>query len=225
MRILLIEDEQRLADSLSVILNKENYIVDTCYDGENGYYAALSAIYDAIILDVMLPRLNGLELLEKLRKEKISTPVMMLTAKCTTSDMVTGLDTGADDYLTKPFRSEELLARLRALCRRQGELREDILIFHDLELYPTKCILKCITTGKTVEISQKEQQILESLMLHQGQLLTKEQINLKIWGYENNAEYNNVEVYISFTRKKISFIGSDTKIKAVRGVGYRLEDK
>ncbi len=223
MRVLLIEDEHRMADSLIAILKRENYIVDIYYDGESGYYAALSAIYDTIIIDVMLPGLNGLEVIEKLRKEKITTPVMILTAKCSKSDMITGLDIGADDYLTKPFDTEELLARLRALCRRQSELREDILAFHDLELNLLQGIIKCVTSGKTLEISHKELQILESLMLHQGQILTKEQLNLKIWGYENNAEYNTVEVYISFTRKKLSFIESNTLIKAVRGVGYRLE--
>ncbi len=224
MRVLLVEDEQRLADSLNAILKKENYSIDICYDGESGYFAALSEIYDIIILDVMLPKLNGLEVLQNLRQEKIATPIMILTAKSSTSDMVSGLDFGADDYLTKPFRTEELLARLRALYRRQGELRENILTFGDLELYPTRGIVKCTATGKTMEIAQKELQILENLMLNQGQLLTKEQLNLKIWGYESNAEYNNVEVYISFTRKKISFIGSQVKIKAVRGVGYRLEE-
>lgn len=224
MRVLLIEDEHGLADSLSAILKKENYSVDNCYDGESGLYAAMSDIYDTIILDVMLPKLNGFEVLKKLRRERVSTPVMVLTAKCATTDMVTGLDIGADDYLTKPFHMEELLARLRALCRRQGELQADILSFSDLELYPTKGIIKCTTTGKTMIIARKELQILENLMRHKEQILTKEQLTLKIWGYDSNAEYNNVEVYISFARKKIAFLGSGIKIKAVRGVGYILEE-
>jgi DNA-binding response OmpR family regulator len=224
MRLLLVEDELGLADSLSSILMKENYIVDHCSDGESGYYAAMSNIYDIIILDVMIPILDGFEILKKLREENISTPVLILTAKSDTTDMVTGLDNGADDYLTKPFVMEELLARLRALGRRQGEILTDIHSFHDLELYPSKCLIMCTTTGKSVNISQKELQMLESLMIHKHQILTKEQLTLKTWGYDNQAEYNNVEVYISFTRKKISFIGSQTKIKAIRGVGYTLEE-
>jgi DNA-binding response OmpR family regulator len=224
LRLLLIEDEKGLADSLSSILKKENYIVDHYCDGENGLYAALSNIYDTIILDVMIPKLNGFEVLKRLRDEKVSTPVLILTAKCATSDMVTGLDFGADDYLTKPFIMEELLARLRALCRRQGEILSEVLTFSDLELDPSKCLIMCSTTGKSMKISQKELQMLESLMIHKHQIITKEHLTLKIWGYDSQTEYNNVEVYISFTRKKISFIGSNTKIKAVRGIGYILEE-
>ena len=224
MRLLLIEDEKGLADSLSAILKKENYIVDHYSDGESGLYAALSNIYDVIILDVMLPKLNGFEVLKRLREEKISTPVLNLTAKCAVSDMVTGLDIGADDYLTKPFIMEELLARLRALCRRQGELLPEVLTFHNMELDLSKCLLLCTTTGKTINITQKELQLLEMLMINQQQVLTKEQLTVKIWGYDSSTEYNNVEVYISFLRKKISFIGAAAKIKAVRGIGYILEE-
>ena len=223
MRLLLIEDEHGLADSLSSVLKKENYIVDNFYDGESGFYAGLLDIYDVIILDVMLPKMNGFEVLSKLRHEKVTTPVLMLTAKFSVSDKVKGLDIGADDYLTKPFITEELLARIRALCRRQGELLEDSLTFGDLELYPTKSKITCTITGKSVQISQKESQILEYLMINKNQIVTKEQLFLKIWGYESEVEYNNIEVYISFTRKKIAFIGSDLKIKAVRGLGYELE--
>ncbi len=223
MRVLIIEDERGLSDSLGTVLKNENYIVDSCYDGESGFYAALSDIYDVILLDVMLPKMNGFEILQKLRKEKISTPVLMLTARFSISDKVKGLDAGADDYLTKPFMMEELLARIRALCRRQGELRTDVLVFGDLELYPAKSKLYCTETGKSVQIPQKELQILEYLMLNKDQIVTKEQIFLKIWGYESEAELNNIEVYISFTRKKILFIGAKVKIKAVRGIGYELE--
>lgn len=224
MRLLLIEDEHGLADSISSVLKKENYIVDNCYDGESGFYAALSNIYDTIILDVMLPKINGFEVLKKLRHEKVSTPVLVLTAKYSISDKVMGLDIGADDYLTKPFIIEELLARIRALCRRQGDLRTDVLTFNDLELYPSKSKIFCISTGKSVQIAQKELQILEYLMIHKDQIVTKEQFILKIWGYDSEAEYNNVEVYVSFTRKKIAFIGAKVKIKAVRGMGYILEE-
>lgn len=224
MRILLIEDEHGLADSLSSILKKENYVVDNCYDGESGLFAALSDIYDAIILDVMLPKINGFEVLKRLRNEKVAAPVLMLTAKYSINDKVKGLDLGADDYLTKPFVIDELLARLRALCRRQGDLRTDILSFGDLELNPSRSELSCTTTGKSMQIPQKELQILEYLLLHSDQITTKEQLTLKIWGYDSEAEYNNVEVYISFTRKKITFIGARVRIKAVRGMGYILEE-
>lgn len=224
MRLLLIEDEIGLADSLSSVLKKENYIVDNCYEGESGLNAALSNIYDVIILDVMLPKINGFEVLKKIRHEKVSTPVLMLTAKFNVSDKVKGLDSGADDYLTKPFVMQELLARIRALSRRQGELLSDILTFGDLELYPSKSRIVCTSTGKSVQLAQKELQILEYLILNKGQIITKEQLFLKIWGYESNAEYNNIEVYISFTRKKIMFIGSKVKIKAVRLIGYEMEE-
>lgn len=224
MRLLLIEDERGLADSLSSILKKENYTVDHCFDGVGGLEAALSDIYDAVILDVMLPRLNGFEVLKKMRQENIFTPVLMLTARYSVSDKVKGLDIGADDYLTKPFEIEELLARIRALCRRQGELHTDVLTYSDIELYPAKSKITCTTTGKSVQIGQKELQLLEYLILNKNQIVTKEQLFLKIWGYESEAEYNNIEVYISFTRKKIAFIGSKIKIKAVRMIGYELEE-
>lgn len=224
LRILLIEDEQGLADTISLVLKSENYIVDNCYDGESGLSEAMTNIYDIIILDIMLPKINGFEVLKKLREEKIITPVLILTAKYSLSDKVKGFDIGADDYLTKPFMMEELLARIRALYRRQGENFVDVLSYQDLELYSSKCNIICTSTGKTVQLSQKELQILEYLMINKDQVITREQIAIKIWGYENDAEYNNVEVYISFTRKKIAFIGSKVKIKAVRGIGYVLED-
>ena len=224
MRILLIEDERGLADSLSLLLKKENYIVDNCYNGESGFISGLTGIYDIIILDIMLPGINGFEVLSKLRAEKITTPVLMLTAKYSVADKVKGLDIGADDYLTKPFITEELLARLRALGRRQSELLPDVLNFADLELCSSKGIISCSSNNRSVQISPKELQILEFLMLNKDQTVTKEQITLKIWGYDNESEYNNVEVYISFTRKKIAFIGARVKIKTIRGIGYVLEE-
>ncbi len=224
MRLLLIEDEHGLADSLSSVLKQENYIVDNCYDGESGLNAALSNIHDVIILDVMLPKMNGFEVLRQLRQENVLTPVLMLTAKFSVSDKVRGLDIGADDYLTKPFVMEELLARIRALSRRQGELHPEVLTFGDLELYSSKSRIVCVSNGKSVQLAQKELQILEYLMINQNQIVTKEQLFLKVWGYESEAEYNNIEVYISFTRKKILFIGSKVKIKAVRLMGYELEE-
>lgn len=224
MRLLLIEDEHGLADSLSSVLKQENYIVDNCYDGENGLNAALSNIYDVIILDVMLPKMNGFEVLRQLRRENVLTPVLMLTAKFSVPDKVRGLDIGADDYLTKPFVMEELLARIRALSRRQGELQPEVLTFGDLELHSFKSRIVCVSNGKSVQLAQKEFQILEHLMINQNRIVTKEQLFLKVWGYESEAEYNNIEVYISFTRKKLLFIGSKVKIKAVRLMGYELEE-
>lgn len=224
MRILLVEDEHGLADSLSLVLKKENYIVDNCYDGNCGLNEALTNIYDAIILDIMLPQMNGFEILEKLRHAGNSTPVLILTAKCEIPDKVKGFDIGADDYLTKPFNIEELLARLRALCRRQGELLMDVLTFSDLELYPSKGKIVCTSNDKSVQLSQKELQILEYFLINKDQIVTKEQLTLKIWGYDDKSEYNNVEVYLSFTRKKIAFIGAKVKIKAIRGIGYQLEE-
>lgn len=224
MRILLIEDEHGLADSLSRVLEKENYSVTNCYDGECGLYEAMSNDYDAIILDVMLPKINGFEIVKKLRQEKISTPVLILTAKSEISNKVKGFDIGADDYLTKPFIIEELLARLRALCRRQGELLMDVLTFSNLELHPSKGEIICTTTGKSVHLGAKEFQILKFLIINRNQIVTREQLTSKIWGYDSEAEYNNVEVYISFTRKKIAFIGANVKIKAIRGIGYQLEE-
>jgi len=221
MRILIIEDEMGLVDALTAILTKEKYSVDAIYDGLSGYEYALSNIYDAIILDVMLPKLNGFEVLKKLRREKVQTPVLMLTAKSELEDKVLGLDTGADDYLTKPFETAELLARIRALTRRRGEISEDNLKYGDLTLRRRTYELYC--DDNSVKLGMKEFQILELLMINSNQIVTKEQITEKIWGYDDDAEYNNVEVYISFVRKKINFVGAKVRIKTTRGIGYSLE--
>jgi len=221
MRILIIEDEMGLVDALTAILTKEKYSVDAVYDGLSGYEYALSNIYDAIILDVMLPKLNGFEVLKKLRREKVQTPVLMLTAKSELEDKVLGLDTGADDYLTKPFETAELLARIRALTRRRGEISEDNLKYGDLTLRRRTYELYC--DDNSVKLGMKEFQILELLMINSNQIVTKEQITEKIWGYDDDAEYNNVEVYISFVRKKINFVGAKVRIKTTRGIGYSLE--
>ena len=195
MRILVVEDEEAIAEALAHILTKNKYLVDTCYNGENGYDNAVSGIYDIIILDIMLPGMNGLEILRRLRLEGIACPVLLLTAKDEISDKVKGLDLGADDYLTKPFAMEELLARIRSLSRRvDSSLNDNSLKFSDISLnLPNKVI-------------------------------SKELLIEKIWGYDSDAEYNNVEVYISFLRKKLRHIHSATSIKTVRGVGYRLEE-
>ena len=220
MRLLLVEDEKRMAQALCELLRLEKYDVDHYADGEEGLYAAESGLYDVIILDVMLPGKNGFEIAKEVRESGIKTPILMLTAKSDVDDKVEGLDRGADDYLTKPFMTKELLARLRALVRRTSNSSDGTLSFGDITLNTNSSSLIC--SDNSVRLSEKEFHILEYLILNQGQILTREQIVTKIWGYESNAEYNNVEVYMSFVRKKLSFIKAKTEIKAVRGIGYEL---
>lgn len=222
MRLLLVEDEKRMAEALCEILRLEKYEVDHYDNGVDGLSAIESDIYDIIILDVMLPGLNGYEVAKRSRSKGIKTPILMLTAKAELDDKVTGLDCGADDYLTKPFMTKELLARLRALGRRVLDTNDGVLSLGDITLDTNTLTLSCTSNGQGVRLSEKEYRILEYLISNSGQILTREQLALKIWGFEDEAEYNNVEVYMSFTRKKLSFIGAKTEIKAVRGVGYEL---
>ena len=222
MRVLVIEDEVRLAATLQDLLELNGYTADVCHDGEAGLDNALTAIYDVILLDVMLPKLDGFTVLRRLRAEGNATPVLMLTARSETSDKVTGLDSGADYYLTKPFDPKELLACVRALTRRQPELREsDRLTCGDLRLEQSSFTLYC--GERSVRLSRKEYDMLELLMLNQKMVITKEKLLLKVWGYESDAEDNNVEVYISFLRKKLDYLHSSVKIKTIRMVGYCLE--
>ena len=200
MRILVVEDETRLADALEQILLENNYMVDVAHDGQDGLDYALSDIYDAMILDVMLPKKNGFEIAAEMRRQKNQTPILMLTAKDAIPDKVTGLDSGADDYMTKPFAPEKLLARLRAMTRRQGEVVLDEMSFEDLTLNLSTCDLKCGV--KSVHLNFKEFEILRLLMANSPQVTTKETLIVKVWGYESGAEDNNVEAYISFLRKK-----------------------
>lgn len=209
-----------MAQALCEILRLEKYDVDHYADGAEGLYAAESGIYDLIILDVMLPHKNGFEIASDLRRKNIKTPILMLTAKSELDDKVMGLDCGADDYLTKPFMTKELLARLRALVRRSINTPDGALSFGDIRLEVDTSALIC--KEASVRLSEKEFRLLEYLIANQGRILTREQLAVKIWGYENDAEYNNVEVYLSFARKKLSFVKSKTEIKAVRGVGYEL---
>ncbi len=222
MRVLIVEDEVRLAATLQDLLEINGYTADVCHDGEAGLDNALSAIYDVILLDVMLPKLDGFTVLRRLRAEGSATPVLMLTARSEVSDKVTGLDSGADYYLTKPFDPKELLACIRALTRRQPELREpDSLTCGDLRLEQSSFTLCC--GDRSVRLSRKEYDMMELLMLNQKLVITKEKLLLKVWGYESDAEDNNVEVYISFLRKKLDYLRSTVKIKTIRMVGYCLE--
>ena len=222
MRLLLIEDEKRMAQALCEILRQEKYEVDHFANGLDGLAAIESDIYDIIILDVMLPGMNGFDIAKKARQAGVKTPILMLTAKAELDDKVTGLDSGADDYLTKPFMTKELLARLRALGRRNINTADGTLCYGDISLDTNTSTLSCTTNGQSVRLSEKEHRILEYLIANQGQILTREQLAVKIWGFDSEAEYNNVEVYMSFTRKKLNFVGAKAEIKAVRGIGYEL---
>ena len=228
MKLLIVEDEKRMSEAVCAILRQEKYDVDAYYDGFGGLEAARSNIYDLIILDVMLPGMNGFEIARNIRKEGIQTPVLMLTARADTDDKVEGLDSGADDYLTKPFETKELLARIRAMLRRNNIQSTDDtgkLSAGDLKLDQGKSMLINTENGMDVRLSEKELHIIEIFMTNAGNIISKEQLVVKIWGYENEAEYNNVEVYISFTRKKIQYLDSKMEIKAVRGLGYELRQK
>ena len=223
MRLLIIEDEVRLAATLADLLELNGYTTDTCHDGESGLDNALTGIYDVILLDVMLPRLDGFTVLRRLRAAAVSTPVLMLTARSEVADRVEGLDSGADYYLTKPFEPKELLACVRALVRRQPEMRAtDDIRCGDLTLEKTTFQLSC--GERSVRLSRKEFDLMEVLMLNRGVVLTKESLLVKIWGYESDAEDNNVEVYISFLRKKLDHLHSSVRIKTIRMVGYCLEN-
>lgn len=222
MKLLVVEDEKRMAQALCQLLRLEKYEVDHCDNGADGLDAIESGMYDAVILDVMLPQKNGLEVAKEARAKGIKTPIIMLTAKSELDDKVMGLDCGADDYLTKPFMTKELLARLRALLRRNGNTADGSLSYGDVALDKNMFTLTCVTNGQSIRLSEKEYRLLEYLIMNGGQILTREQLAVKIWGYESDAEYNNVEVYMSFTRKKLTFVGAKTEIKAVRGIGYEL---
>lgn len=224
MRILIVEDELPLAEALTQILKKNNYTVDTANDGEAGLDNALSDIYDLILLDIMLPKLDGISILKNIREEGITTPVILLTAKGEISDRVVGLDSGADDYLPKPFATEELLARIRSVSRRKGEIiKDNTLKFGDIELNPST--LKLSTGSKDIKLILKESELLELLISRKNATSSKELIIEKLWGFDSEVDNNHVEVYISFLRKKLSYLDSEVVITTVRGVGYILEVK
>ena len=222
MRVLIIEDEVRLASTLQDLLDMNGYTADVCHDGESGLDNALSGIYDVVLLDVMLPKMDGFTVLRNLRSAGNAVPVLMLTARSELSDRVEGLDCGADYYLTKPFEPKELLACIRALTRRQPELRSsDTVEFGDLKLDKSAFTLSC--GNRQLRLSRKEFDMMELLMRNRDMVLTKETLLLKIWGYESDAEDNNVEVYVSFLRKKLDHLRAKVKIKTIRMVGYCLE--
>ena len=225
MRILLAEDEKRMAAALTAMLRQEKYDVDHVADGASALEALVSGVYDIAVLDVMMPEMNGFEAARQARARGVGTPILMLTAKSQLDDKITGLDSGADDYLTKPFEPKELLARLRALGRRNAGFQDEDLRFGDLALSRAAAALTCEKTGQSVRLSEKEMKILETMFINHSRIMTREQLAVKIWGFDDESEYNNVEVYMSFTRKKLAFVGSKVEIKAVRGLGYELRVK
>lgn len=222
MKLLLVEDEKQLSEALTEILIKNKYSVDAVYDGEDGLEYGLSNIYDIIILDIMLPKLNGIEILKMIRKRKISTPVILLTAKGSVEDRILGLDSGADDYLPKPFSPDELLARLRALTRRNGDfINENILEFSDIKLNLSTYDME--VNDNSITLTQKEFEILKYFMQRPKLVVSKDDLITKLWGFDSDIEHNNIEVYISFLRKKLAYVESNVKITTIRRVGYRLE--
>ena len=224
MNILIIEDEYSLADAVAEMLKKEDFSVCIKTDGEEGEDEALTGNYDLILLDVMLPEKNGFEILKYLRQEKIKTPVIMLTAKSEIDDKLNGLENGADDYITKPFSMRELMARVKAVLKRSNNIENlDCLEYGDLTLDLKSAKLIC--GSNEIQISKKELELLEYFLLNKNQIVTRENLFEKIWGYDSEVEYNNVEVYFTFIRRKLKLIGSNVNIRAVRGLGYKLEEK
>lgn len=222
MRILIVEDEYSLADVIASRLKSNNYMVDICVDGEEGEYYACSGNYDLIILDVMLPKKNGFDILKSIRNNNVNSKVIMLTAKSMLEDKLKGFEYGALDYVTKPFHIEELIARVNANLR-VNNVNRDIIKYEDLELNIKNYNLYCSSTMINIALVCKEFLILEYFMNNANQLLTKEQIYDKVWGIDNDSISNNLEVYISFIRKKLKAIGTRVNIKSSRNLGYRLE--
>lgn len=221
MRILIIEDKKILSDIIKERLEKEHFVVDATYDGEDGYYYAATGVYDLIILDIMLPGIDGFQILSDLRKNKVESKIIILSAKSSINDKLEGLKNGADDYMTKPFHMDELLARIN-LQIKDKNLEKGLLEFGDIILDVNNSYLKCIKSEESVELVLKEMQIMEYFINNPNHLLTKEQIYDRVWGVENTIESNNLEVYLTFIRKKIKAIGSNVLIKSLRGMGYKL---
>ncbi len=222
MKVLIVEDDIHLSEALEQIMKDQDYFVDAVDNGMDGLYYASNNEYDVIVLDVMLPKLNGYDVIKMLRKQKVATPTIMLTAKSEIDDKITGLDAGADDYMVKPFAPKELLARIRAMSRRLGEVVIDELSFGDIVLNMNTYALSGKT--KSVNLSNKEFQILSILMSTPQIITSKDTLIDKVWGIESDTEDNNVEAYISFIRKKLFYVGSKVQIKTIRMAGYKLED-
>ncbi|MDL2214101.1 response regulator transcription factor [Clostridia bacterium OttesenSCG-928-O13] len=223
MKVLIVEDERGLASALEKIMREQHYMTDVVHDGQDGLAYAQSGQYDLVLLDVMLPGLSGFEVARRLRAEKSKTPVLMLTARDAVPDKVKGLDAGADDYMTKPFSTEELLARVRALLRRPGEMVHEELSFGDLSLELSTGVLRC--AEQSVKLGHREFEILKILMAAKESLTSKETLLVKVWGVEADVGENNVEAYISFLRKKLYAVGAHVTVEAVRKMGYRLEEQ
>ena len=224
LKILIVEDEEGLREALIRTLTGEGYLADGAADGDEGYTLICTGLYDLVLLDIMLPVYDGLEVLRRIRKQGIDVPVIMLTARSTVEDKVGGMDLGADDYLTKPFAMPELLARIRMVSRRKaGGAPDNRLKAGDLMLDTQTYTLSCVEGSRSVRLGAKEYQLMEFFVRNANQILSREQITQRVWGYDAEAEYNNVDVYVSFLRKKLKFVQSDAKITSVRGVGYELE--
>ena len=221
MNILVVEDERNLADAICHILEDASFNAEAAYDGKAGLASAQSGLYDAIILDVMLPGMNGFDLVHELRRTGNAIPVLMLTARTATTDKVEGLDAGADDYMTKPFEAPELLARLRALTRRKGDVILDVATFGDLKLDLNTHDLSCET--RSVHLSGKEFEVMRMLMSSSSRVVSKQDLLTRVWGMDGEASENSVEAYISFLRKKITHLHSKVLITTLRMLGYRLE--
>ena len=221
MRLLLAEDEKEMSNAVCAVLKHEHYSVDAVYDGQDAYDYLETGEYDGAILDIMMPKMDGITVLKKIRAKGISTPVIMLTAKSQLDDKVEGLDAGADDYLTKPFAMKELIARVRSITRRSGEVSDNTLSFSDITLSRSTFTLASINGEE--RLANKEFQMLEMLMQHPGQVISSDQFMDRIWGYDTDTESNVVWVYISNLRKKLKKLGSTVNIKAARGLGYSIE--
>ena len=220
MKILIIEDEKLLAESLKTLLEMKGFEVEVVYDGEDGAEYAETGIYDLLIMDVMMPKLNGYQVARQVRAHRVTTPILMLTAKGEVQDRIEGLNAGADYYLTKPFDNQELLACINALLRRQGA-QVDILQYGNTTLDLTGYVLS--TEKSSIRLSKKEFDVMRRLMQFQGRSIRKDVLLTQVWGYESNASENNVEAYVGFLRKKLKSIGSDLKIESIRLLGYHLE--
>lgn len=220
MKVLIADDEKTLVGLLKEILKRENIDSDAVYNGSDAIDYAVAGEYDLIVLDIMMPKMNGFEAIKEMRKKKIATPVLFLSAKSEVGDKVDGLNLGADDYLTKPFAATEFIARVKALTRRQAEYKGNETTFGDLTLDRDAFFLR--SGGGEIKLGNTEYKIIEMLIANPKTIVNKERLVERVWGWDNEAEYNNAEVYISFLRKKLTAIKSCVAIKAVRGIGYRL---